>query len=128
MHPKFSLKVLTSSCLLALLTLISLPSAHAQQTLGAIVGTVTDATGSVVPDATITAVAEDTNLTRTTQSSGSGSYALQNLPIGNYSVTIGRPGFSTVRFPGINVQADRSVTLPATLAVGARSVGYLMPS
>ena len=113
-------KVAAAACLFALVSFL-LPAAYAQQTLGAIVGTVTDATGSVVPDATVTAVADGTNLTRTTQSSSAGSYALQNLPIGSYSVTIGRAGFSTVKFPGLNIQADRTVTLPATLAVGAAS-------
>ncbi|RXH58066.1 carboxypeptidase-like regulatory domain-containing protein [Granulicella sibirica] len=116
MHSKF--KVLAASSLLALVQLLT-PAANAQQTLGAIVGTVTDATGSVLPDATVTAVADGTNLTRTTQSSSSGSYALQNLPIGSYSVTISDTGFTSVKFPGINIQADRTVTLPATLAVGS---------
>ena len=112
------LKVLAASSLIALVQLLT-PAANAQQTLGAIVGTVSDATGSVLPNATITAVADGTNLTRTTQSSSSGSYALQNLPIGSYSVTISGAGFTSVKFPGINIQADRTVTLPATLAVGS---------
>ena len=95
------------------------PHAHAQQTLGGIVGTITDGSGSVLPNVAVTVIGEGTNLTRTGQSSASGSYSIANLPIGTYTVTFTLPGFSPERFPGIAVQADRTVTLPTTLKVGS---------
>ncbi len=98
---------------------LMMPRAWAQQTLGGVVGTVTDVTGSVVPEVTVTVVGEGTNLTRTGQSSSAGSYAVANLPIGSYTVTFTRPGFSTQRYPGIVIQADRTVTLPTVLTIGA---------
>ena len=106
---------------LAATTLLAVPACRAQQTLGAIVGTVTDATGSVLPNATVTVVGEETNLTRTGRSNSSGSYALPNLPIGTYTVTFTLDGFSSQRYPGIVIQADRTVTLPTTLKIGAIS-------
>ena len=106
---------------LAATGLLALPACQAQQTLGAIVGTVTDATGSVLPNATVTVVGEETNLTRTGRSNSSGSYALPNLPIGTYTVTFTLDGFSSQRYPGIVIQADRTVTLPTTLKIGAIS-------
>ncbi len=106
---------------LAATTLLAVPALRAQQTLGAIVGTVTDATGSVLPNATVTVVGEETNLTRSGRSNSSGSYALPNLPIGTYTVTFTLDGFSSQRYPGIVVQADRTVTLPTTLKIGAIS-------
>ena len=92
---------------------------HAQQTLGGITGTVVDPTGSAVPGAEVKATSEDTKLERTAHSNAQGGYNLNDLPIGKYTVTFTLLGFSTERVPGILVQADRTVTLPAQLAVGA---------
>ena len=59
----------------------------AQQTLGGITGEVTDASGGVIPNATVTVVDEQTSLTRTTKTNGTGSYTFVNLPIGTYTLT-----------------------------------------
>jgi len=48
----------------------------AQQTLGGITGEVTDSSGGVLPNVIVTAVGEQTALTRTTHTNGSGSYTL----------------------------------------------------
>ena len=95
--------------------------AAAQQTLGGIVGTVTDPTGSAIPGATVTVVSAETKLTRSAKSNGQGSYALTDLPIGHYSVTVSLPGFKMAKFPDITVQADRTATLPVGLAIGETS-------
>jgi hypothetical protein len=96
-------------------------TAHAQQTLGGITGTVLDPQGSAIPGADVTAVSEDTKLSRSAKSNAQGSYALNDLPIGKYTVTVTMQGFSAVKFPGIAVQADRTDTLPVQLAVGGAS-------
>jgi hypothetical protein len=93
--------------------------AGAQQTLGGIVGTVTDSSGGVLPGVAVVAVDEGTQLTRTAQSNSSGDYSFPNLPIGTYTVTFTRDGFSTARFPGLVIQADRTITLPAQMATGS---------
>ena len=93
----------------------------AQQTLGGITGTVTDPQGSAIPGALVTAVSDDTHLSRTATSNAQGSYQLNDLPIGKYTVTVTMQGFSATRFPAIEVQADRTDTLPAQLAVGGAS-------
>jgi hypothetical protein len=92
--------------------------ASAQQTLGGITGTVSDKSGSVLPDATVTVIADQTKLTRTQQTNGNGAYDFVHLPIGTYTITIGHAGFETQRLPAILVQADRTATLNATLGVG----------
>ncbi len=106
---------------LVLTVFLAASAAQAQQTLGGVVGTVTDATGASLPDVAVTIVADGTNLTRTAVSSESGSYALPNLPIGTYTITFSRQSFATSKFPGIAIQADRTVTLPVTLKLGATS-------
>jgi hypothetical protein len=97
---------------------MALPAA-AQQTLGGITGSVTDPTGSAIPGVAITATQLETKLVRTAKTNATGNYQLNDLPIGSYTLTYTLTGFSTEKIPGIIVQADRTVTLPAKLAVGA---------
>ncbi len=95
-----------------------LPPAFAQGTLGGISGNVSDPGGSMIPGVKVTAVAEGTQLTRTAITNASGEYTLNDLPIGRYTVTVEREGFASTRFPGIAVQGNRTVSLPAQLSVG----------
>ena len=93
------------------------PCAQAQ-TLGGIVGTVTDKTGGVLPDTNVTIVGDQTKLTRTQKSNTNGSYDFVDLPIGTYTLTFTHEGFQTQKMPSITVQADRSATVNAILPVG----------
>ena len=105
-----------------LLSCIAVPlGISAQQTLGGITGQVTDTTGAAVSGASVTAVGEQTGLTRTTTTNGEGVYTLVNLPIARYTITVAGQGYETQRFPGIPVQADRTATLNAQLKVGVQS-------
>lgn len=103
--------------LLAVLSQFSLLSL-AQQTLGGITGTVSDKSGSVLPDTTVTIVGDQTKLTRTLKTNGNGAYDFVNLPIGTYTVTVTHDGFQAERLPAILVQANRTATLNVTLRVG----------
>jgi len=111
------LKLIVSAFVLTAAFGITL-SAAAQQTLGGITGTVLDPQGGAVPGVAITAVSDETKLVRTTASSGQGTYQFNDLPIGTYTITFTLQGFVSERIPGIVVQADRTVTLPANLTVG----------
>jgi len=90
----------------------------AQQTLGGITGTVSDKSGSVLPDTTVTIVGDQTKLTRTQKTNGNGAYDFVNLPIGTYTVTVSHDGFETQKLPSILVQADRTATLNIALKIG----------
>ena len=94
------------------------PHAIAQQTLGGITGTVSDKSGSVLPDTTVTLVGDQTTLTRTQQTNAQGAYDFVNLPIGTYTLTVGHAGFETQKLPSIPVQADRTATVNVTMQVG----------
>ena len=103
----------------ALAAFLQIPvSAPAQQTLGGITGTVTDKSGSVLPDTTVTIVGDQTKLTRTLKTNGNGAYDFVNLPIGTYTITVTHDGFESERLPSILVQANRTATLNVTLKVG----------
>ena len=111
-------KLFSTALLLVSLVLLQPYAMQAQQTLGGITGTVVDPSGSSVPGAEVKATSEDTKLERTAQSNAQGSYVFNDLPIGKYTVTFTKDGFSTERYPGIVVQADRTVQLQAQLKVG----------
>ena len=106
---------------------LTLP-AFAQQTLGGITGTVEDSSGSAIPGVEVKATSDQTTLVRTAKSNGGGTYELVDLPIGTYTVTFTREGFTTERIPGIVVQADRTITLPGKLAIGSVSESVTVES
>jgi Carboxypeptidase regulatory-like domain len=91
---------------------------RAQQTLGGITGTVTDTTGAVIADGTVTAVNDQTTLTRTQTTSAGGAYSFVDLPIGTYTITFTHTGFETQKIPSILVQANRTATVNAELKIG----------
>jgi outer membrane receptor protein involved in Fe transport len=98
------------SLFVALLFLFAI-SAKAQTFRGTILGTVTDSTGLPVTGATVAVKNKDTGLERTTQTSEDGSYAVTELPIGTYAVTISQNGFQTSVTSDVvvNVAGERRV-------------------
>ena len=72
--------------MLFILGLVLLCTAARAQEAATIVGTVTDPTGAVVPNAKITITNTDTGTMRTTVSNGTGLYSARDLQIGHYEV------------------------------------------
>ncbi len=103
------------------LTLSLAASAAFAQTAdtGAIVGTVLDAAGAVIPQAQVKVTNLATGEARTVSSADNGSYSVPLLPPGNYSVEVSKSGFKTVTFPNVQVIVTEGSTLNAQLAVGA---------
>jgi hypothetical protein len=94
---------------------------EAQSNLGAITGTVKDASGATVPGATVKAVNISTNLQVTERSDSNGSYLVPNLPVGMYQVTFTKDGFETESHTQVLVQGDRTSTVDSALKVGSIS-------
>ena len=94
---------------------------HAQTSLGQIAGNVTDATGSVIPDAKITITNVNTQAIKTLNSDGNGYFVQTNLPIGDYSVEIFRVGFRGEKRTGLAITADAHLSADFQLAVGTTS-------
>ncbi|HEX4577375.1 MAG TPA: carboxypeptidase regulatory-like domain-containing protein [Edaphobacter sp.] len=90
---------------------------HAQITSGDLVGTVKDATGAVVPNASAIAVNEDTKVTYKTTANSAGEIHIGNLPSGNYDLTVTATGFSTYSLKGITIDINKTSTVPLTLSV-----------
>src|SRR5262245_5345478 len=94
-----------------ILMLLSSPLLLAQTFRGTILGTVTDPQGAVVAGAKVTVHNVNTGLERTTETSADGSYAVPELPIGTYTVTVNQTGFQTssVTSVAVDVAAEKRV-------------------
>ena len=92
--------------------------ARAQQTLGSITGTVTDASGAVVQSAVVKIHNLATGLEQTVTTKADGSFNVSDLPIGTYSVTFSRDGFKNLAHSEIVVQGNRTTTVNGSLQPG----------
>jgi hypothetical protein len=88
---------------------------------GAIQGTVTDATGAVVPNATITAKNQDSGVVTTRVSTSAGVYTINPIIPGTYSVTATAAGFQSFKQQNLVVDALKVTGLNVTLTVGNTS-------
>src|SRR2546422_128971 len=107
--------------LLLAVCLVAVPAAFAQTDRGTITGTVSDATGAVIPGATIEAKNVGTGAIYTAGSSETGNFTLPQLPAGTYEVSVLLPGFKKFVRPGIAVQVAQVVRIDAALEVGANT-------
>lgn len=99
--------------------LLAVPfGAVAQVTTATIVGTVTDPGGSIVPGAQVTARNVDTGLTRTVTTSDVGTYRVEFLPIGKYTIDVSFTGFKRANFSDIVLQVNDTARVDVALAVG----------
>ena len=91
---------------------------YAQAISGDVVGTVADATGAVVPNATVTAVNSATSVRTTASTNSSGLYRLANLLPGSYNVSVEAVGFNTSIVKNVPVQLNQTATVNIALTVG----------
>lgn len=94
----------------------------AQTLYGTIVGSVTDASGAVVPDATVKATQIETNETQTVTTNAIGDYVISTIPAGSYNLSISKLGFGLFEAKGISLTISVTVRVDAKLAVGSQSV------
>ena len=103
---------------LALLAVVVTPSAVRAQS--AFAGVVKDATGAVLPGVTIEASSPALiEQVRIGNSGANGSYKIENLRPGVYTLSFSLPGFSTIKKEGIELASNFTATINAELRVGA---------
>lgn len=99
-----------------------LPRANAQTTNAALHGTVTDSTGSVIPNATVTVVNTSTGITTVRQADSNGYYIFTQLQVGGpYSVTVVSAGFQNFVSTGLTLNVNDNREVDAKLSIGAAS-------
>src|SRR5712692_1361394 len=103
-----------------LLFLVSMPAARAQSESinGTIRGRVSDPSDQSVAGATATAVNNATGYTRTVATGEDGYYVIPSLPLGTYTLTVTKDGFTTLKFTEIVLQAGREAVVDGALKLG----------
>src|SRR5215813_1477709 len=98
------------------------PSAALAQTASTqILGLVTDSTGAVVPNATVTARRVETGDTRTTTSNETGNYIFPLVDSGTYEVTCTAAGFKTEVRRNVPLELNQKARLDFQLQVGQQA-------
>ena len=86
---------------------------------GSIQGTITDPSGAVVPQATVTAVNLATGVETARQTTAAGLYVLTPLPAGEYSVRVTASGFQTTTQEHLVVNALATISVNLQLKIGS---------
>ncbi|MFL6429521.1 MAG: carboxypeptidase regulatory-like domain-containing protein, partial [Acidobacteriaceae bacterium] len=86
---------------------------------GTILGTISDKTGAVVPNAQVTIVNTATNVSRQVQTSSAGDFSVPDLQPGPYTVTVVASGFTKAVVGNITLQVAQQARVNATLTQGA---------
>jgi hypothetical protein len=107
-------------CLLGVILLA--PRCAAQETsMATITGTVTDASGAVVPDAAIEILNQNTGIKTTTKSNTEGAFVVPELPVAVYTVNVTKQGFNTYSQTGIELHPGTVATVNPALRAGGIS-------
>jgi Carboxypeptidase regulatory-like domain/TonB dependent receptor len=105
----------------SLVALLCLQAVAAFSQTASLNGTITDTSGALVQQATITVRNTATNATRSVEASSSGVYSVPNLDAGQYEVSVAKEGFRPVKFDNIKLTVDQALTLNAKLDVGSNA-------
>src|SRR5262249_32777919 len=115
---RYKLLAVGIASFVALCCLIA-PAGQAQvATTGKITGVVNDASGSAVPNATVTVKSTALFSPKNTTTQADGSFLFDLLPLGNYELSIKAAGFRTFTQTGIVLTAGFTATINPSLAVG----------
>ena len=97
------------------------PTARSQTAAGGVAGTVKDSSGATVRDVVLTLTNDATNVVQTTRSTSSGTYVLEGVPVGTYTLKADAHGFKAYVLTGIQVHVQSIVTADIALQVGSVS-------
>ncbi len=112
----------------AAFTLAVASSALAQTITGSVNGNVTDASGAVVPNATVTATNVATGVATKTTTNSDGDYNIRFLQIGQYTVTIQQTGFAEQKVGPFALEVNQSAKIDVKLAVGSNTTAVQVSS
>ncbi|MFN7938007.1 MAG: carboxypeptidase-like regulatory domain-containing protein [Bryobacteraceae bacterium] len=101
------------------MSIFSTALSFGQNVTGNIVGTVRDATGAIVPTATVSITNEGTGIETKAQANSAGDYTVPGLPAGNYTVRVEATGFRSGQVKGLILLPNRSLRQDFTMEVGA---------
>ena len=119
-----------SSAIVAVILSILAPGRLSAQgtDLGTIRGVVTDASGAVVPNASVTITDVATNIARTLTTNADGVYEASSLRSGDYKVTIASQGFNTAEITGVTLRSGSIARADARLDVSRSAESVVVRS
>lgn len=104
---------------MALILVVSGATSFAQYDNGSVVGTIHDATGAAVPNATITITNTATGVATVVKSGASGEYEVPSLRVGTYTVSASATGYATAEAKDVSVAVGGRQRIDLTLNVGS---------
>src|SRR5580704_7612805 len=88
---------------------------------GAIAGSVSDPSGAVISQASVTVVSEETQSSRTASTTTEGFFRVPMLPPGDYSLNVAASGFQSKTLRSIHVTVTETALVDIRLALGSAS-------
>jgi hypothetical protein len=119
--PSYLLRRIAFTFFAILFPAFSLTPLRAQSTFGAILGTVRDPSGALVPGAEVTLTNTETTAARTVTADAAGNFAFNNIDVGKYSLAIAASGFEKYSLPEIILTARETRRVDAELKPGAET-------
>ena len=115
-----SLKIKVHSAVIVVLAFFVALSgtARAQSIFGTITGTVSDATGAVVPDASVSLTNKASGDVRRSTSNNDGYFSFSSVPAGQYDLLLEAPGFKKAQIAGIDLLGAATLNFPIKVEVG----------
>ncbi|MBI2150927.1 MAG: carboxypeptidase regulatory-like domain-containing protein, partial [Acidobacteria bacterium] len=113
------MKRLAMTCTVFLLLCLGAPAHTLAQVSATVGGTVSDASGALIPGVEVTAVNINTGISTTRLTNEAGAYQIPSLQPGNYRLTASLPGFQTATRENIQLSQGQQVRFNFTLQVGA---------
>jgi len=95
------------------------PAVVRAQATASINGTVQDATGAVIPEATVVLHSNETNLDQTTVTNNVGAYLISQIHPGSYSLKVSKTGFRTEVQQNLTLDVNQTATVNIALSAGS---------
>jgi hypothetical protein len=120
-HGAVRLRYVIEAALLFTLIFMATASSRAQSTFGSIRGIAQDASGAAIPGTQVTLHSVDENTDRVVETDGSGSYTLENVKAGKYSIRASRTGFADTVLDGITLAARQDLRFDLSMAIAEQA-------
>src|SRR5215471_550386 len=116
--PTFLKRPMKRTLFCAIVLILCAIASYAQMTRGVILGSVSDPSGAIINNATITIINSATKAERNTVSNGEGIYRFDGVDPGVYTVVFSATGFAESRVSEVSVRTSQEVTINHRLAIG----------
>ena len=101
-----------------LVILLAVSIGFSQMTDANLVGTVTDASGALVTDASVEITNQATRAKSVAKTNANGQYRFNNIPVGIYDVAVTATGFAAAKLKSVEIQLSKTSTANVTVQLG----------